>query len=102
MLIFKKYINIIGLSTLIILLIIYNLKTGNNVIYCGKITKIESFSIKSIKTDFLIITMNSGEIIKIPSTDYYQPVGKSVEIVGSTDLFGNKLYKQTGLDSSCY
>ena len=67
----KKNINLIGIAILAILFILYNLSTNNNAIYCGTITDIESFSLKSVKTDFLVIEIDNGKTIKIVGNEYY-------------------------------
>ncbi len=89
----KRNVNIIGISILAILLIFYNLSIKDDIIYCGTITDIESFSLKSVKTDFLVIKLTNGQTIKVAGTEYYQTVGKPVEVVESTSLLGSKAYK---------
>ena len=89
----KKNINSIGIAILAILFILYNLNPDDDIIYCGTITDIESYSLKSVKTDFLIIKLNNGKTIEIPGNEYYQTVGKPVEVIEKTSLFGNKTYK---------
>lgn len=86
-------VNAVGLTILSILLISYNLSIDDDIIYCGTITDIESFSLKSVQTDFLVIKINNNKTIKVPGTEHYQAIGKPVEIIETTNLLGKKTYK---------
>ena len=77
---------------LVILFILYNLSTNDDIIYSGTITDIESFSLKGVKTEFLVVDINNGQTVKIAGTEYYQTIGKPVEVIESISLLGNKTY----------
>ena len=89
----KKNVNLIGISILVTLFILYNLSLGDDIIYCGTITDIKSHSLKSVKTEFLVVEISNGISVDIAGTEYYQTVGKPVEVIESTSLLGAKSYK---------
>lgn len=89
----KKNVNLIGISILVTLFILYNLSIDDDIIYCGTITDIKSHSLKSVKAEFLVVEINNGKTVDIAGTEYYQTVGKPVEVIESTSLLGNKSYK---------
>ena len=89
----KKNVNLIGIAILATLLILYNLRLDDDIIYCGTITDIKYHSLKSVKTEFLVVEFNNGKTVEIAGTEYYQTVGKPVEVIESTSLLGNKSYK---------
>jgi hypothetical protein len=88
----KKNVNLIGISILAILFLLYNLSINDDVIYSGTISDIESFSLKGVKTEFLVVDINNGQTVKISGTEHYQTIGKPVEVIESTSLLGNKTY----------
>ena len=89
----KNNVNPIGISILVILFILYNLSVNDDIIYSGTIADIESFSLKSVKTEFLVVKISNGQTVKIAGTEYYQTVGKTVEVIETTNLLGSKTYK---------
>jgi hypothetical protein len=89
----KKNVNLIGISILATLFILYNLSFDGDTIYCGTIKDINSHSLKSVKTEFLVVEISNGRTVNITGTEYYQTVGKPVEVIESTSLLGNKSYK---------
>ena len=90
----------IALTLLILIVVLYNFLHDRDVIYCGTIKDIESFSLKSIKTEFLIISIIGDTTIRVPGTEHYQPIGMPVEVIESTSLLGNKSYKLINASSN--
>jgi len=89
----KKNVNTIGIAILATFFILYNLSLDDDIIYCGTITDIKTHSLKSVKTDFLVVEISNGITVDIAGTEYYQTVGKPVEVIESTNLLGTKTYK---------
>ena len=90
----------IALTLLILIVVLYNFLHDRDVIYCGTINDIESFSLKSIKTEFLIVSIIGDTTIRVPGTEHYQPIGMPVEVIESTSLLGNKSYKLLNASSN--
>jgi hypothetical protein len=89
----KRNVNLIGIATLALLLILYNLNTDDDIVYEGTITGVETYSLKSVETEFLVIDIHNGQTVKVAGNEYYQTVGKPVEVIESTNILGNKSYK---------
>ncbi len=75
------------------LICFYNLSVNDDIIYSGTITDIESFSLKNVKTEILVVKISNGQTVKIAGTEHYQTVGKPVEVIETTSLLGSKTYK---------
>lgn len=83
----------IVLILLILTVILFNFQHDRVIIYCGTIKDIESFRLKSTKTDILIISIDGDTMIRVPVTEHSQSIGMPVEVIEATSILGNKSYR---------